>query len=175
MSAVMFFAGGVCGLLVAWSYSLVVDRHSIGRWLGYNLLHVLALMSLGVASILIFEPSMSFAALMALEGPPDQLIAQALPMTLAFTLLSAVVISLFYRRSWKRFGAILLTSVILVLLVGQNLSVLGLISIPSGFLYLVAEFFGLIIFINLVFVLTFITLESRNFALTRLSPIRRIQ
>lgn len=171
----MLFAGALCGVCIGWSYSLLVDQHSIGRWLGYNLLYVMMLMFLGVASVLVFEPAMSFAALMALDGPPDQLIGQAMPMTLLFTLVASIVISLFYERSWKHFGAILLTAMVLVLLLGLNVSALGLISIPKGAFYLVAEFLGLIVFINLIFVGAFIALEWRDVAFNQLIPNRRNQ
>jgi hypothetical protein len=169
MTGIMLFAGALCGLCVGWSYSLLVSEHTIGRWLGYNALYVLMLMLLGVASVLMFEPEMSFAALMALNGPPDQLIAQALPMTLIFTLVSAIAISRLYRTSLKQFGAVLLTSIVLVLLLGLNVSAIGLISIPNGSLYLVAEFLGLIVLINIVFVAVFIALEWRGAALASLN------
>ena len=175
MTPFMLFAGALCGFCVGWSYSLLVDQHTIGRWLGYNILYVLMLMILGVASVLIFEPTMSFAALMALNGPPDQLIAQALPMTLIFTVVSAIVISLLYGRSWKNFGAVLLTSIVLVLLLGLNVSAIGLISIPKGSLYLVAEFLGLVVFINLIFVGVFLALEWRGAVVNQPVPYRRNQ
>lgn len=160
MAPFMLFAGAVCGVCVGWSYSLCVERPSASQWLRYNLLYVLMLILLGAASVLIFEPTTSFAALMALNGPPDDLIGDALPMTLGFTLLSAIGIALFYPRSWKNFGAILLTSIVLVLLLGLNVSVIGLVAIPKGSLYLVAEFLGLIVFINVVFVICFIALTE---------------
>jgi hypothetical protein len=169
MTGIMLFAGALCGLCVGWSYSLLVEDHKLGRWLSYNALYVFMLMLLGVASVVLFEPEMSFAALMALNGPPDQLIAQAMPMTLAFTLAAAIVISLLYKRSWKHFGAILITSIVLVLLLGLNVSAIGLISIPKGSSYLVAEFLGLIVLINIVFVAVFIALEWRGAALTSLN------
>jgi len=162
----MMVAGALCGLCISWSHGLVVDKPSIGSWLGYNLLYVAMLMLLGAASVLVFEPTVSMASLMALSGPPDALIRQALPMTLAFTLASSVAISLLYGRSWRCFGAILLTSSVLVLLLGLNVSVLGLVSIPRGSLYLVAEFLGLIVVLNVVFVAVFIGLEGRNMAAT---------
>jgi len=77
---------------------------------------------------------------------------------------AAIVISLLYERNWKHFGAVLLTSIVLVLLLGLNVSAIGLISIPKGSLYLVAEFLGLIALINMVFVAVFIALEWRGVA-----------
>ena len=161
---IMMIAGALCGLCIGWSYALLVDTPSIGNWLRYNLLYVTMLMLLGATSVLVFEPIVSMAALMALDGPPHNLIGQALPMTLIFTLGSAIAISLFYKRSWQHFGAILLTSTILVLLLGLNVSVLGLVSIPSGSFSLVAEFLGLIVVINVVFVAGFLALEGKGMA-----------
>lgn len=162
----MLFAGALCGLCIGWSYARLVEKPSIGSWLSYNLLYVTMLMLLGVASVIMFEPVVSMAALMASNGPPSELIRLALPVTLAFTVASSVAISLLYGPSWRRFGAILLTSSVLVLLLGLNVSVLGLVSIPRGSLYLVAEFLGLIVVINVVFVAVFIGLERRNMAAT---------
>lgn len=159
---IMMVAGALCGLCIGWSYALLVDKPSIGNWLGYNLLYVAMLMFLGAASLLVFEPIVSMASLMALNGPPDELIRQALPMTLGFTLASSVAMSLVYGRNWRHFGAILLTSTILVLLLGLNVSVLGLVSIPRGSFYLVAEFLGLIVFINAVYMVAFIALERQT-------------
>lgn len=154
----MLFAGALCGLCIGWSYRRLVARPSVGSWLRYNLLYLTMLMLLGVASVIMFEPIVSMAALMALNGPPDELIRHALPMTIIFTVASSMVISRLYGRSWQHYGTVLLTSAVLVLLLGLNVSVLGLVSIPRGSFYLVAEFLGLIMVINVVFVAVFIWL-----------------
>jgi hypothetical protein len=98
------------------------------------------------------------AALMQTNGPPDALIARALPMTLVFTLASSIAISLLYGRSWRHLSAIMLTTTALVLLLGLNISALGLVSIPRGSLYLVAEFLGLVVLLAMVYVLVFVAL-----------------
>jgi hypothetical protein len=155
----MLLAGALCGLGIGWSYGLLAERPSFAAWLRYNLVYVVMLMLLGLASVLLFEPVVSMAALMQTSGPPDALIAQALPMTLAFTLASAVVITLFYGRSRRHFAAILLTTTTLVLLLGLNISALGLVSIPRGSLILVAEFLGLVVLLDVVYAAAFIALE----------------
>ena len=160
----MLFAGALCGLCLGWSYGQLVDEPSIGSWLRYNLLYVALLMSLGVASMVMFEPVVSMAALMALNGPPSELIGRALPMTLAFTVAASGAISLHYTRSWWNYGVVFLTSMVLVLLLGLNVSVLGLVSIPRGSFYLVAEFLGLIVVLNIVFVVVFVGLERSSMA-----------
>lgn len=159
----MLLAGALCGLGIGWSYGLLVGRPSTVNWLGYNLVYVTMLMLLGLVSALVFEPVVSMAALMQTSGPPDALIAQALPMTLVFTLASAVVISLLYGRSRLHFGAILLTTVVLVLLLGLNISALGLVSIPRGSVILVAEFLGLVVLLDVVYAAAFIALEWSRF------------
>ncbi|UCC87316.1 MAG: hypothetical protein JSV81_21085 [Anaerolineales bacterium] len=158
----MMVAGAVCGLCIAWSYRLLVEAPSIGSWLRYNMLYVGMLALLGAASVFVYEPVTTIAALVEANEPPDELFGQAMPMTIVFTLASAVVISLLYRRSWLRIGAILLTCTVLVLLLGLNVSVIGLVFIPRGSLYLVVELFGLILAINWVYVAAFIALERKS-------------
>jgi uncharacterized membrane protein YuzA (DUF378 family) len=140
-----------------------VDVPSVRSWLGYNLLYVVSFVLLAVVSVFVFEPVTTVAAMMQLDGPPDQLIGQALPMTAVFTLSLALFISWLYGHSWSRFAAILLTCVVLVMLLGLNVSVIGLVSFPSSSLYLVAEMFGLIVALNVVYVVVFIALAQKGF------------
>lgn len=151
----MSVAGAICGASIGWSFALLVDATNLGGWLKYNLLYVLMFFLLGVVSSLVFEPVTTIAALIAENGPPDDLIRQALPMTILFTLGMAIVVTLLYGRNWSRFGAILLTCTVLVLLLGLNVSTIGLVSIPRGSFYLVLEMFGLILLLDLVYVSVF--------------------
>lgn len=162
MALIMLVAGALCGALVGWSYGRLVPEPSLGSWLGYNLLYLLMFLLLTVVSILVFEPVTTIAELSANLGPLNQLIVQALPMSAVFTLVMAAAITLTYGWGWTRFGAVLLTSSVLVVLLGHNLSFLGLIAIPRGSLYLIAEFFGLILVINGVFLLVFSALEHKR-------------
>lgn len=166
----MLVAGVLCGLAIGWSYGRLVERPSARSWLAYNLVYVLMLMLLGAASALMFEPVVSMAALMQANGPPDALIAQALPMTLAFTLASAIGITLVYGRSWRHLRAILLTTSALVLFLGLNISALGLVSIPRGSLYLVAEFLGLVVLLATAYAVIFMALARSR--LTARAPRR---
>ena len=159
---IMLPAGALCGGCVGWSYGLMFDIPSIGSWLRYNMLYVAMFVLLGMVSVLIFEPITTAAALMAANEPPDELIGQAMPMTIIFTLAAAILLSWRYGRSWLHYGAILLTCTLLVLLLGLNVSVIGLVSIPGNSLYLIAEMFGLILAINLAYVVVFIALERKS-------------
>jgi hypothetical protein len=158
----MMVAGAVCGVCVGWSYGLLVEAPSTGSWLRYNVLYVALFVLLGAASVLVYEPVTTIATLIEANEPPGELFGQAMPMTVAFTLASAVLLSLLYRRSWSRFAAILLTCVVLVLLLGLNVSVIGLVAIPRGSLHLVAELFGLILALNAVYVAVFMALERKS-------------
>ena len=159
---VMMIAAAFCGSCISWSYVLLVKVPSISSWWMYNLLYVALLALLGVLSVLIFDPVTTIAALIAADGPPGMLIGQALPVTAIFTLLTAVLVSLLYGRTWRHFGVILLTCIVLVLFLGLNVSVIGLVAIPRGSLYLVIELFGLILAINVIFAALFMILERKR-------------
>jgi uncharacterized membrane protein YuzA (DUF378 family) len=88
-------------------------------------------------------------------------------MTILFTLGTATLLSVLYGRNRRHFGAVLLTCTVLVLLLGLNVSVIGLVAIPSGSRYVVAELFGLIVVINLAYVASFIVLERKSFLTER--------
>ena len=126
------------------------------------MLYVGMFILLGIISVIIFEPVTTIAALIAANEPPQKLIQEALPMTVTFTLFMAIMINQLYGRSWKLFGIILLTCSLLVLLLGLNVSVIGLISIPKSSLYLILELFGLIISINTFYVFIFILFERKR-------------
>jgi hypothetical protein len=159
---IMMVAAAVCGVFVGLSYGLLVEAPSTGSWLRYNMVYVAMFVLLGAASVLVYEPVTTIAALVAANEPPGELIRQAMPMTVLFTLATAALVSLLYGRSWSRFGAILLTCTVLVLALGLNVSVIGLVYIPRGSLYLVAELFGLILAINVVYVAVFMALERKS-------------
>jgi len=155
----MLVAGALCGALVSWSYGLLVATPSQRGWLIYNLVYVALFGLLGVASVLFFEPVTTMAAVVTLNGPPTELIDQAMPMTIIFTLGMAILITLLYSRSISKFLAVFLTCTVLVALLGLNVSAIGLVEIPSGSLVVIAELFGLIVALNAVYVIVYLALE----------------
>jgi len=155
----MLAAGALCGGLVSWSYGLLVATPSQRSWLIYNLVYVALFGLLGVASVLFFEPVTTMAAMVTLNGPPTELINQAMPMTIAFTLGMATLITLLYSRSIIKFLAVLLTCTVLVVLLGLNVSAIGLVEISSGSLVVIVELFGLIVSLNAVYVIVYVALE----------------
>ncbi|HUF40271.1 MAG TPA: hypothetical protein VMN57_17240 [Anaerolineales bacterium] len=159
----MMIAGAVCGGCIGWTYGLLFERLSVRSWLGYNGLFVVMFGLLGLVSVLVFEPVTTIAALITDGGPPTTLIDQALPMTIVFTLAMAGIFSLLFARTWRQAGSVLLTCVVLVALLGLNVSVIGLVSIPRTSFYLVGEMFGLILVLDVVYLLVFIAWERRSF------------
>lgn len=163
---VMVIAGALCGLCLAWSYQLLIEVPSVSSWLSYNALYLAMLLLLGTASVLIFEPITTMTALIEANEPPNELIGDALPMTIAFTLTAAGLGTLIYGRDWRRFGAILLTATVLVALLGLNISVIGLVAIPRSSTYIVAELYALIILLDLAYIATFWAIERATFHVT---------
>jgi len=161
----MMVAGGVCGLCIAWTYRLSFKAFSLSSWLRYNALYVGMFALIGLVSVLTFEPIATIPELMVSNGPPVDLIKQALPTTVVSTLVMAAIIGRLYARKWTHFAAILLTCTVLVVLLGLNVSVIGLVNIPRSFAYLILELFGLILAINLVYVVVFAGLEWKRRAL----------
>jgi hypothetical protein len=155
----MLVAGALCGALLSWSYRLLVANPSRHSWLIYNLIYVALFGLLGIASVLFFEPVTTMAAVVTLNGPPTELIDQAMPMTIVFTLGMAVLITLLYGRSITNFLGVLLTCAVLVALLGLNVSAIGLVAIPSGSLVVIAELFGLIVVLNAVYVMVYLMLD----------------
>lgn len=159
----MGIAGAACGLCLGWTYGLLFETPSTGSWVRYNLLYVVMFGLLGAASVIVFEPVTTMAAVVAANAPPNALFARALPLTLGFTVAMSLLISLLYGRTWQHVAAILLTCLLLVLLLGLNVSAIGLVYIPSGSVYVIAELFGLIVALNAVYAAAFLALERKRF------------
>jgi hypothetical protein len=166
---VLLMAGALCGLCLAWTYSLLFKAPSVGSWLTYNLLFLGMFALLGGLSVLIYEPITTIPALLQLDGPPEDLFAKAMPLTVVFTLFAATVLSVCYGRNWRHYAAILLTCTLLVALLGLNISVMGLVAIPRSSLYLVAVVFGLITALTLVYAVVFMVLEWKRLTRERMT------
>jgi hypothetical protein len=159
----MLVAGAVSGLSLAWTYGLLFESRTAAGWWLYNALWVLLLALLGVASLVVFEPVTTMAAVMALNGPPDELIRQAMPLSVGFTLGWAALLSALWGRTPLKAFSILVTTAILVFLLGLNVSTLGLVELAGGGLWLVAEMLGLIMTLLFGFAGIFLLLERRRF------------
>jgi hypothetical protein len=171
----MLVAGALCGACVAWTYGLLVPVPSAANWLRYNLTYLGLFVGLGVVSVAIFEPVATVAELLVMNGPPDELIGQAMPLTVAFVVLSAALVTRLFGGGRRHVGPVLVTVGVLVLFLGLNVSIIGLVEFGAGELYLVAELIGLIVVINAVFAAVFLALEWRPLATGRSSgPARPV-
>lgn len=155
-------AGAICGLCLGWTYGLLFEKPTLISWLRYNALFVGMLALLGLASVLVFEPVTTISELLESNGPPGELIRQALPMMVLFTLVMAAVLARLYGSTRAHYAAVLLPCAVLVTLLGLNISVIGLVFIPGSQVYLLAELFGLILALNLVFAGAFAGLEWKR-------------
>lgn len=160
---ILLAAGAICGFCLGWTYGLLFKAPSIHSWLTYNALYVGMFVLIGCMSILIFKPVTTLAIVMASDGPPNFLFAQEMPVIIASTIAMTAIISKLYARTWAHIGAILLTCTVLVILLGLNVSAIGLIAIPRSSLYLVIELAGLILSLNAVFAAVFAGLEWKVF------------
>ena len=141
----MLAAGALCGSCLAWSYLSVTHTLSVSTWLRYNLLYLVIFLAIGAVSVVVFDPITTIAALLQTNEPPRELIGRALPMTGAFTVVSAVGLSVLYRPSWFGILTLFVTTAVLVLLLGLNISILGFVDVASGQVLVLAETFGLLV------------------------------
>ncbi len=158
----MLTAGALCGLCIAWSYGRLFSPPLTATWLLYNLTYVALFLLLGVASVLVFEPIASIPALLAANEPPRELIEKAMPLTIGFILASATLMGVLRGRNLVDFAAILLTCTVLMVLLGLNVSVLGLVHVPRGVTSLIVEMFALILVLNVAYLVIFLFLERRR-------------
>ena len=158
----MMIAGAVCGLCLAWTYGVLFDGFSTPSWLRYIGLYTALLLLLGLASVLLFEPVVPMAVLIAANEPPTELIMEAIPLTVAFIVASAVLVAGIWERSWFALWSGLITSATLIVLLGLNVSVLGLVDTTGGQISMIAEFLGLLVVIMMGFAGLFLALRGRG-------------
>jgi hypothetical protein len=158
----MLVAGALCGLCVAWAYTVLVRDPSVGSWLRYNLVYLGLFVALAVVSIAVFEPIATIPELTAMGGSPGELIGRSMPLNLASVVVGTVLVTRLFGGGLRALGPVLLTVAVLVLFLGHNVSIIGLVELSAGELYLVAELVGLIVAINAVFVVAFLALERRR-------------
>ena len=158
----MLVAGALCGLCLGWSFGILFTTPSRWNWILYNLVYVAMFGVLGGVSVAMFDPIKTVEILIEANESPNELIRKALPLTIIFTVLSAAAVTLVFRRRWASLGPVLITTVVLVLTLGLNVSIIGLVALPSGSFYLVIELFALILALGIAFAVSFIALERNQ-------------
>ena len=160
--SIMLIAGALCGPSLGWSYGVLVSVPTFKNWLAYNLVYMAMFGILGAVSVAAFDPITTVEALIEVNESPNELIGKAMPLTVVFTFLMTGIVTVLSTRRWANFGSALLACVILVLSLGLNVSIIGLVSLPSGSLYLVVELFALILAPGVVFAVAFAILERKQ-------------
>jgi hypothetical protein len=151
----MLFAGVICGMCLAWTFESLFRSSTMGRWVIWNLVILASLAALAIASLIIYEPVVAMSAIMERGGPVDGLVVRALPLTAIFAVVVAGALGLAFRAGATGYGRLLVTTTLLMLLVGINLSVLGLVDFAGDSLRPVSMFFGLVILLDAVYAIAF--------------------
>lgn len=159
MTVPMMVAGAICGLCIAWSYAKVADDRTAASWFALNGAYVLTLIALGVVSLVGFEPSWTFAELNSDNAPLGELFAEAIPLMVGFTAIGAIAVWLSFSRKWSALPPILLTEAALVLLVGHNVAIVGLVDLTKEGGSFVGMMFGLIILLGTTYAVIYAGLD----------------
>ena len=153
----MLVAGTICGFFLSWSYDLLVIQPSIIGWVRYNFLYIILLFILGPISLVLYEPVMTIPELVSSpNGLPDELFREVLPLVVVYTPLMALIITALHRRRWAGYGVVLVTSAVLVFLLGLNIAPLGLVFLTDGWVRMLLELIGLVIALNLVYAIAYL-------------------
>ena len=147
----MLVAGAACGACLSWSHASVFAPGTTSTWVAWNTAQTGLLLFLGLASLAAFSPQWSMAELMVDEPPLGELFGRALPLMAAFTVIGSLALWAAFSRRASTLPSVLATVALLVLLLGHNAAIIGLVDIPAGGYYLVAEMLGLIIVLGVSF------------------------
>jgi hypothetical protein len=159
----MLLSGALCGAAVSWTYAMLFPRPALVGWLSYNVVYVAVLVAMGLVSLLIYEPVATAAALIAAGGAPTELIRRATPLSAISILFAAALLHWLWGRGPGQFLALLLSSTLVVVLLGLNVSVLGLVEFDTQGWVLVLYTYALTLLLNLVYLGTFAGIERRAF------------
>ncbi len=159
----MLLAGAVCGTCLTWSYTLAVPSPTTGSWVRYNLFFLTMFVALGLTSLMAFEPVTTIAALLQAQEPPRALIGRALPVSGLFTLATAALLSVLYRPGWRGAAGLLLTTGVLVLVLGLNISILGLVEVPRAAIGVLVEVLALLTALAAIYVGVVVGLNRSRF------------
>jgi hypothetical protein len=106
---------------------------------------------LAAVSAVVFEPVTTMAAITARGGPVDDLIVQAVPLMAVFVVAATGVLGRLWARRSSDYLRILPTVTVLMLLLGLNVSVVGLVDFGGASMAPVVVFFSLIVLLDGVF------------------------
>lgn len=165
MFPIMAIAGALCGACLAWCYSELVHQPSGRSLAGYVALFTTMFGLLLVVSFIVYEPIITLDAMLQSSGGNPIPVGETLPLMTVFTLGWAGFLTLLYRKGWRGFGVAVVTTSVLMVLLGFNVSTAGLVEIPTDTWLLIVEFFGYIIALAAVY--GFVYAGTMNWASNR--------
>jgi hypothetical protein len=142
MFPVMAFAGAVCGLSLSWCYAELVPEPSWRSWWGYVGMFIVMFGFLTLASVIIYDPIITMTEMVESSGGNPIPMFETMTLMVVCTVVWARLLTLIYKGGWRGFGAASVTIAVLMLLLGFNLSTVGLVDVPTEGWVLLAEFFG---------------------------------
>jgi hypothetical protein len=134
----------------------------VRSWAGYNALLWALFALLGALSEVVFTPVTTAAAVIAANESPDELISQAMPFILTFTVGAAALMTAAFGRRGRLAGPMLALMAVLMVSLGMNVAIIVLVSFDSASLALVGEMFWLIGLLAAVHAALFAALERRR-------------
>lgn len=168
MFPIMAIAGAACGLCLAWCYDTLVSNPSWRTWWGYLGMFNIMFGLLAWASAVIYDPIISMAEMVESSGGNPIPMSETLPLMIVFTLGWAGLLTMIFKGGWSGFGAASATIAVLMLLLGFNLSTVGLVDVPTEGRILLVEFFGYVTALSVTYGLTHTCLmRLRRRALSR--------
>lgn len=156
----MAVAGALCGAVLAWCYTGLVEHHTGRSWTVFVGLFILMFGLLALASSIVYEPIITMAEIVDSTGGNPIPLGESMGLMVVFTLGWAGILSVFYRRGWRGFAVALITTAILMLVLGVNVSTMGLVDIPTTGWVLVLEFFGYLVALGVSFGLSYRLIEG---------------
>ncbi len=145
----MVVAGALAGASLAWTHRRLVADPSLRTWVGLNGVFLLLFGLLGLWSVVVFDPITTVAE-MPTDEPPHALIARALPSTIVFTLVAVGLVTRLFGGGWRDAWSVLATTIVLMLTLGLNVSIIGLVEFSGGDALVVAEVYALILVLAVV-------------------------
>lgn len=158
-AAAMMIAGALCGSFLARSYTTARHTPSATSWLAYNGLHAALLLALGVASLILLEPIASMDTLTASPEPLGDLVPSALPLMTGAAVVGTAVTWATSGRTRALLPSAFTTQLLLVVLVGHNFAILGLVELPNARAAL-GSFSGATVFLATSFALAYLLLNA---------------
>ncbi len=155
MFPVMLVAGAVCGACLAWCYSELVPGPSPRSWAWFTAMWTVMFGLLALASSAFYEPIITMAEMLESTGGNPIPISETLGLMIPFTLAWAGLVTWRYGAGWRGFGVVVASTTVLMLLLGFNVSTMGLVEIPTEGWVLVAKFFGYLAALGGVFGLVY--------------------